>query len=855
MGSPPLLPADYATHKRKRSHSPSTVSTPPTKTPKTTSAHLQINYLARQFPEILPLISTEDPLPSLLTLISDYDSVLQRHESMAGNLGARPLGPILIQRFERLFDGPPRVLKTHGKEGTTVGWLDVVEFARNKPEQFNLDKMRDSVRVCQFYTKQCRVEINEDDYHLVKSGMPQNMIPPQPIAGDEEKELGTLEILEGRLGNVVQLADQVSARARQLNHRLRNRRNAIVQRREAEAAGTADEGKSPAHRVTESSAPPRSHANGYIDRASNSPTGGFVAVNSRQPAPPERSHTPATTQTSASSLPNGTQHGASAATRAELLSKFTTKIAHMPGAEPTQRRARRDSNPPARPFPPTSTSKPNSKPFTDSMEYANLLLNNASPQSTVPVAIPNTPSSLLPYVKPSPADRFEDSGPYKADMMARMEQLNRGDRVQPPCDRCRRLHMDCLKNLTACMGCTKKHAKCSWKDVEAQELKDHPFVPRTKPAPVEEMDTGSDADGNRSMDGRRSTSEASREVQGVRDEELLGEESEEDEPRKGKLPEGHYNARSRSGSKAAMSREPVPDDLEKLPPPVRPSPPKDATFAPVNRQEGQDSQYPTTEASQKPYDTTLPMAMYQARKASYQAPQARMTSHKDETNGANGHVQTQYEKDIYTQLHEATRESTERERHSEPVKVYTAGSEPAYTETSPVQPIEERRLPSPPPHPWRVEERRLPSPSPHLQRIQERQVPSPQIHAIRENHTPQRQHTPARTERAPSPPQRIEELQLPKIRSPPRESQPLYCQQAPSQNVREGMMHSEPLQVEALQSQSMQSQPTQDHTMQDKQAQSEPPKIQTNGDEPSATSEVHENTVPIGSLTSQTMQT
>lgn len=30
--------------------------------------------------------------------------------------------------------------------------------------------------------------------------------------------------------------------------------------------------------------------------------------------------------------------------------------------------------------------------------------------------------------------------------------------------------MDCLKNLTACMGCTKKHAKCAWREVKAEEL-------------------------------------------------------------------------------------------------------------------------------------------------------------------------------------------------------------------------------------------------------------------------------------------------------------------------------------------------------------------------------------------------
>ena len=193
--------------KRKRSPSADT-PTPPVKAAKTHSTHLQINYLARQSSDILPLISTDEPLPALLTTISNYDGVLQRHESMAGNLGAKPLGPMLIKRFERLFDGPPRVLKTHGKEGTTVGWLDVVEFARNKPEQFNLEKTRDGVRVCQFYTKQSRVEITEDDYDLISSGMPQKLIPPQPIVEDEEKELGTLEILEKRMAQVVQLADQ-----------------------------------------------------------------------------------------------------------------------------------------------------------------------------------------------------------------------------------------------------------------------------------------------------------------------------------------------------------------------------------------------------------------------------------------------------------------------------------------------------------------------------------------------------------------------------------------------------------------------------------------------------------------------
>lgn len=193
----------------KRPRSPTADPSHQSKVPKSThSNHLQINYLARQYPDNLPLVSVDDTMPAIVHLLSEYDGVLHRHESIAGNLGACPLGPILIKRFERLFDGPPQVLKSHGKDGPTVTWLDVVDFAKNKPEQFNLEKSRNGVRVCQFYTKQCRVEISEEDFVLIASGMPQKMIPPQPIIEDEEKELGALEILEKNLQHITQMADQ-----------------------------------------------------------------------------------------------------------------------------------------------------------------------------------------------------------------------------------------------------------------------------------------------------------------------------------------------------------------------------------------------------------------------------------------------------------------------------------------------------------------------------------------------------------------------------------------------------------------------------------------------------------------------
>jgi hypothetical protein len=74
------------------------------------------------------------------------------------------------------------------------------------------------------------------------------------------------------------------------------------------------------------------------------------------------------------------------------------------------------------------------------------------------------------YTTPTPVNQKDNDGPYKAEMVARVESIPRGQRIIPPCDRCRRLHMDCVRNLTACLGCTKKHAKCSWKEVRAHEL-------------------------------------------------------------------------------------------------------------------------------------------------------------------------------------------------------------------------------------------------------------------------------------------------------------------------------------------------------------------------------------------------
>ena len=78
----------------------------------------------------------------------------------------------------------------------------------------------------------------------------------------------------------------------------------------------------------------------------------------------------------------------------------------------------------------------------------------------------------------SPEDGTE--GQYRVLMASKIEKLSRGDGIYPPCDRCRRLKFDCTKHLTACQACTKKHAKCSWKDIKEGELD---YVPHLSSAP------------------------------------------------------------------------------------------------------------------------------------------------------------------------------------------------------------------------------------------------------------------------------------------------------------------------------------------------------------------------------------
>lgn len=262
----------------------------------------------------------------------------------------------------------------------------------------------------------------------------------------------------------------VAARTRQLNHRLKGRKQAILDRRAT--AGPAP----PIRPLSPSNVALMNGGSSHAAQAQAQPPlkspGGFVAVNARPHESNGHGH--------------GSGNGASSTTRHDLLAKFHTvndrrsssqnvngvpdarrpsvgphSLSHSSAPASNASRAPPQSAEAQPPPPPSNHARPPQ-------------LNEAELQSMMnsPVPIPNTPSNLLPAASQrasQPAEK-DDGGPFKAEMVHRMESLGKGERIQPPCDRCRRLHMDCLKNLTACMGCTKKHAKCSWKEVREGEL-------------------------------------------------------------------------------------------------------------------------------------------------------------------------------------------------------------------------------------------------------------------------------------------------------------------------------------------------------------------------------------------------
>lgn len=363
-----------------------------------------INYLARN-PNRLQLIQGDaDVFSDVLGLVGDYEGVLSRHESLAANLGAKLTGPKLVKAMEGLFEGPISVSHRDHHNSSPVTWLDIIQFAKANPNDFNLSSTERG-RSCSFHLNGYQVEISEDDWRLIASGTLDrfNLAPAQPLDEDENLEVATLEILEQRLQILIKKADEVAGRARQLNYHLSGRKAAINSRR------------------TSTHSPPTRYA-------------GFTPHNHQPQTHLSRSN-------SAYDL------------KADLLQQFTA--ASSAQVRPGSARITQASQ--------NSVSLPSTPVISQGPS-----INSSTKHVLQPVHASNRASPAAASEQQPQAD--DPSAAYRPLITARVEKLAKGDPIEPPCDRCRRLRVQCIKHLTACHGCTKKHAKCAWRAVTDDEI-------------------------------------------------------------------------------------------------------------------------------------------------------------------------------------------------------------------------------------------------------------------------------------------------------------------------------------------------------------------------------------------------
>ncbi|KAF2970539.1 hypothetical protein GQX73_g3056 [Xylaria multiplex] len=348
-----------------------------------------INYLSKSLAVKLKLIQSEsDAFSDVLGLINEYEG---KHESLAFNLGAKLTGSRLLKAMEGAFEGsitttPPQNQFTPDP----VTWLDIVDFAKSHPQEFQLSSTSTGLRYCQFPLKGVQVEIGEDDWRLIVSGALDRfkLVPPQPLEEDETAELATVEILEQRLQVLIKKADEVARRARQLNYHLSGRK-ASIHARHPSQSGSAS---------------------------------GFQTVN---------------TIRQAGANPGYDLH-------ADLLQQFMAPTIQLPN----HRVPSASSLPPT----PNPMSTASSTPRTSVQQHSFMNSNRPSPG----------------YASESTVKDSEEEN--RILVTSRIEKMARGDVIRPPCDRCRRLKTQCIKHLTACQGCTKKHTKCTWKKLTEEEV-------------------------------------------------------------------------------------------------------------------------------------------------------------------------------------------------------------------------------------------------------------------------------------------------------------------------------------------------------------------------------------------------
>ncbi|KAK3396145.1 hypothetical protein B0T20DRAFT_416807 [Sordaria brevicollis] len=379
-----------------------------------------INYLSPsgiKTPSVKLLRGDNAVFDEVISLINDYEGVLSRHESLAANLGAKLTAPRLLRAMESVFEGEIRVLPKDSlglNQPYKPSWLEVLEFAASNPGEFELTSTDSGDRVCRFSMKNVDVEITEDDWRLITSGALDrfSLVPPKPLKEDERIELATIEIIEDRLHGVIQKADEIAAKARQLNYHLSGRRAAIAGHYALQHSSEVDQ-NSVRHREWNLDSDLRT----FLLRQ-------FLSQASQRSRHASR-------HASLGGIPNTQSLGSSPS-----LGSSNRSQSHLPQADIIR-------------SPPTPT------PLGLMAQMPPCAGLSHSEHLTLPDL------ARLPSWEPlSGLNRFvaASQSPIRA-----VEKLGRGAPINPPCSNCRRIQMSCVKDSeNACQGCADRHVLCTW---------------------------------------------------------------------------------------------------------------------------------------------------------------------------------------------------------------------------------------------------------------------------------------------------------------------------------------------------------------------------------------------------------
>ncbi|KAM0470050.1 hypothetical protein ACHAPX_010141 [Trichoderma viride] len=456
-----------------------------------------INFLPRhQYAQLLGLLPGElDAFNNMIHLINAYEGVLDRSESLAASLGARLTGPRFLRGIERFFDGPIKVNSPHPLMHS-ITWLDVVTFAKANPDAFSPVILPDGARCRQFMYNGLQVEIAEDDWRLIYSGALDKFPLEHIFQEDEAAELATLEIMLQRSSLLYKKADELAARARFLSRRLETRRKDVAHQllRHADA--------SVANAVTVSSGfcainhPPRSGPGCGSPHDLHADLLHQFIVASMQHQPPQ-------------GPPPGyyhhQQHPAFGSALPAIATGLSPLAAPILGAPPYQPLPVLTYPNAAGPAGTTASPSPSPSPSPSSLAsiLAPLPVLAPSPTTSVPASSAAAPVSVVSFpassslpAAPAPtpvpilalplrrargraargrggrrgaAGKDQPPEKYRALVLKKTDTINKGDVIFPTCDRCRRLRLQCVKHLSACRGCTRKHARCSWRNVTDEE--------------------------------------------------------------------------------------------------------------------------------------------------------------------------------------------------------------------------------------------------------------------------------------------------------------------------------------------------------------------------------------------------